>query len=789
MADIESTNNYMSVISASESSPLEKALMAFGEDTYKAFSKLRYMEEKNWQQQALMYQGKQWLDWDREARRWIEQRPDRKRPRPMPIANYLAKIVNAQANQLGAQLPQIEATVLDDTPESERAADMATRAKDIIDRESGMIFLNPIVAKHVPLLGLVAVKDYWDESTSNGVKRGEQMETKQDIKLGCEDCGETSSQEDHRLNEEEMEPWTDGTPCPNCGSKATHAYPDVTVESVEVTLYGKGKIKSRIVSCFEIYVSRECDDPNLARRILERTRRPIGEIRRMHPEIADEIKEDAKLDISQYRLQTLRSMMGYTLGSEGRSSKDQVTVSELWSEWDELPKKLQDMLERELSNEEAYGEEALARAQAAGIFVKYAPVSGLMIEWGINPYVDETSGDHYFPYTFFMWEKDPASPYPNALAFNLVPQQKMLNQVDSLLILANMSNSAGKWMAPKTQLGTFKPEGSPTEVIWYDNVGDGKTIPTYTAPTPVNQQLYQFRGQIINDFMSLGLTEAVSQGQAPGGGVGSFRGLAYLGAKAAEQISTQRQLWEDSHELRYRKVILMARLFWDDERKAKVAGTNGKFRSLTLSKNDLNGNYEIQLKPGSSKPKLLSDKIGFIQMGIEGKLLDPTDPDLKESILGMLGLSELDAKDHVHVEKAERDLDKAKRGEEPLLSNPFIKWDVHLRMFTEYTLSEEFEESPPEIQQFILGICDFLNTQINKVAATAALGQVAQAQLGAAGGSQPGEQPEKGLAEAMANGQNQQQNPLSGVAGNNTTPAQIEQAATGEGQNVANQVQ
>lgn len=783
MATDTAPKTFTDEILAGGAAPLEKALMAFGETTFRTFSRSRYIEEKLWQQQGLMYQGKQWLDWDTDARRWTEQKPDKKRPRPMPVTNYLAKTINAQANELGAALPQIETIILDDSPDSERAADMASRAKDVIDQESGMIFLNPILAKQVPLFGLSCMKDYWDESKSNGVTRAEEAQTSQDIALGCNDCGETSKQSEYQLDAE-VKAWADGSPCPHCGSTDTQAYPEIKVDQVNVTRYGKGKIKSRIISCFEIYVARDCEDPNLAPRILERTRRSVGELRRMHPVVADEIKEDSSLDISQYRLQTLRSMMGYTYGSEDRA-KDQATVCEVWSEWDELPEKLQNMLEKEFSGS-GYDEEDIERAQAAGIFFKYIPAQGLMLEWGINPLVDEQTGEHYFPYTFYQWEKDPASPYCNALAFHLVPLQKMLNQVDSLMLLANMSNSTGKWIAPKTQAGIFKPDGSPTEVIWYDNMGDGKTPPVYQTPTALDGRLYQFRGQIVSDFMTIGLTEAVTQGQAPGGGVGSFRGLAYLGAKASEQISTQRQMWEDSHCLRYKKVLLMARLFWDEDRKAKVAGLNGRFRALTMNKADLVGNYEVTLKAGSSKPKTLADKLGYIQMAIEGKLIDPTDPDLKETLLTMFGMSELDAKDHVHVEKAERDLDKAKRGEMPPITNPFIKWDVHLRIFTEYTLTEEFEDQQPMLQQFILNLCQLFNMKLTEIAANAAMGQLAQAQLGAAGGSQPGAPPEKGMAEAMANGQHQ--NPLGGIAGQNTTPNQIERAAVSQGTSIANQV-
>lgn len=780
---------FLEEIKNSNSSPLEKALMSYGEDSFKHFERLRYIEEKNWQQQVLMYQSKQWLDWDTQARRWVEQRADKKKPRPMPICNYLRKVVNANANALGAALPQIEAIELDDTPDSERAADMALRAKDIIDRESGMTYLNGRLAKHLPLIGLAAIKDIWDESTSNGVKRDEQQQTSQHVHVGCENCGQDT---DLGPVEDavEVQP-ADGMECPNCGDTKTHVYPETVVDSVQVTVYGKGRIKSEIISAFEIYVPRDCDDPNLSRRVIERTRRSLGKLRQQFPDKAEQIKSDASMDISQYRLETLRSMNGYTLGSEGRNYKDSCLYSEVWAEWDEVPKKLQEMIEKEFTaDQEFYGDEALIRAQSAGIFIKYCPTSGLLLNWGINPLVDEQTGDHYFPYTFYQWEKDPASPYPNALALDLVPLQKMLNQVDSLMLLANMANAAGKWLVPKTQ-GAFRPEGSPVDIAWYDNIGDGKTKPEWIQPTPYAQALQAFRNQLIGDFNTLGLTEAVTQGQAPGGGVGSFRGLAYLGAKANEQLSTQRQLWEDSHELRYRKVLLMARLYWDDARKAKIAGVNGKYKAISMTKADLQGNYEIQLKAGTSKPRSMSEKVGYLQMMIEGKILDGTDPAVRQELLQMAGLEKFDQADQIHVDKAQRDLDRSKRGEDvmPFLQNPAIKWDVEAQYYTEYTLTEEFENLDPAIQAGIMQVCDFLHNKLQEIAMEVAKQQLGQAALGSIGGSAAAPPKEKGMAEAIANARSHGASPLSAVPGQGSTPQQVEQAATGEGNSVAQSVQ
>jgi len=87
-------------------------------------------------------------------------------------------------------------------------------------------------------------------------------------------------------------------------------------------------------------------------------------------------------------------------------------------------------------------------------------------------------------------------------------------------------------------------------VIEYDPIGDGKIAPEFVQPSPFAMHCFQLRGMILQDFQAIGMTNGVQQGLNPGGQT-SFRGIAYLGAKAAEQISTQRFLWETAATLRY----------------------------------------------------------------------------------------------------------------------------------------------------------------------------------------------------------------------------------------------
>jgi hypothetical protein len=68
-----------------------------------------------------------------------------------------------------------------------------------------------------------------------------------------------------------------------------------------------------------------------------------------------------------------------------------------------------------------------------GIFVIEA--GGKVLDWGINNLEGKK------PFTFWLWEVDPANVYPKGLGVDLVPLQKRLNRLDSLMELGIMSNA------------------------------------------------------------------------------------------------------------------------------------------------------------------------------------------------------------------------------------------------------------------------------------------------------------------------------------------------------------
>ncbi len=458
--------------------------------------------------------------------------------------------------------------------------------------------------------------------------------------------------------------------------------------------------------------------------------------------------------IPEFYLDSLRSLV--MAGSEGN---DLVSLTEVWADWNELDEKTQDAFEAEWGDQPSgvIGYEGMTRLEAAqkyGFYFIYA--AGVMCAKGENPW------DGKKCFTFFMWQKDVASPYPKGLAAELIPLQRRLNRTDSLMELAEMTNSVGKWIIPTTQQNTVKINGSPHDHIWYDPIGDGKTAPSFTLPAPYGPAIVAKRAQIIQDFRDLGYTEGVGTGDS--GGVKSFRGIAYLGQKQEENIQTQRFLWEQAHKLRKELLLIMATKIWDAPRKAKVQGFNGSFAMRQLSRDDLSGDFSIRVLPNSSRPKTAQEKLQALQTVMQGGMVNPQDSLVRDFVMDNLGLNEINASDHLDYVKADRDLEKLKQGVLPMES-PFQKWDVYLKLTADYTKTEEFEDLPPDRQHFILLYAQYMSDKL--AAVTQGIPP------------DPGLQ-QRQMAAALAGGQN----PLSAAPGA-TQPAQVENAAANQGNALA----
>lgn len=751
-------------------SPLDKALRIFGDKIYERDSRNRFAEDREYYQQALFYQMKQWLSL--ENNKWTPLPQNKNKPVPMPVSDYYSKTINANANSLGANIPEMSATADDTDTVNRRAAEAAKSALGELDKETGMDILNPVLAKHVALWGLGCVKDTVDTSESTGMTElpGIDLSTSQ-IQV-CPACGYTavgqqpselppaaspqagSPQILNVMAAQGQQPCPQ--PCPQCGAQM-ESEDLMEPQAGDIQAFPTGKITSEVVSMFEVYLPRDCRDPNLSPIITQRFRKSRNKARSLFPNVG-ELPADDKREIPQFYVDNLRSLV-----ATGTEHSELVTFTEIWCDWAELDDETQDAIEEEWQSEpsQVIGYEQMTRLQAAkkhGVYFIYA--TGKVLTKSENPW------DGKKCLTFFPWEKDPASPYPIGLGARLVPLQKQLNRTDSLMELSEMTNAVGKWTIPLPQQNITKITGSPHDIVYWDPQGDGKTPPLFTLPHPYGPALPAKRMQIIGDFEKLGYTEGVGSGEAPNG-VKSFRGIAYLGAKQEENIATQRFLWEQAHQIRKEKLLIMAQKVWDEPRKAKVAGFNGKFGMKELTGKDLQGNYGIDVVKDSSRPKTDSEKLQAFQLGVQSGLVDMSDPETRDYALTTMNLRGINQTDHYNYVKFDRDLEVLKLGQMPF-EVPAQKWDIWVKGLGKYQLTEQFEELDPAIQQGILMYFQYCSDKL----AAVTQGIPPDPMLAT-----------KRMAEAMAGGK--PGDPLSGIPGQTEAPAAAEGAAQKQGQGFA----
>jgi hypothetical protein len=814
---------------------LESALLSYSQILHQDLSRNRFAEEREWYEDALFYQRRQWLKWDSSNKRWSLVKQDPDKPRPMPVTNHFARTINAVANQLASGNPRVNGIPLDDSDGARRGAEFAEQACRAIDRESDFKVLKPLLGKHTVLWGVGVTKDFYDSGMSNGVVNVPQIEVQTSTELGCMDCGNVSDiTADLAANPGAPPPGQQEAPCPQCGSMNTTSWQSNTPVTTSVKQFSKGRICTEVRPIFEIFVPRDCQNPNLAPVIQHRYRKPLQVAKRIWGDRAQDLKADQKNEIHEIYLEALRSLVNYNYMHDQTS--ESVTITESWANFDELPEKLQGLLvaaveagklelgdgddqpqqgdgfnsnpdeqgaglidpgsakqEREGSVSGAPGEgEDVSEADAEEDFEapdgELDPVEqlkqwgvfmieggGKVLDWGINNLEGKK------PFTFWLWELDPANVYPKGLGVDLVPLQKRLNRLDSLMELGIMSNAAGKWLWPTTQT-TKPPTGSPSDTVEFDPIGDGKIAPTFVQPSPFHQTCFMLRQAILADFQTIGMTQGIQQGENPQG-VTAFRGLAYLGAKADEQISTQRFLWETAAGLRYEKCLILAKSNWTEERKVKVAGFNGRYGMQSLWGKDLDAQFVVEIQPDSTRPMSLSDKQQAFQMLLEGMLVDPADPSTREYIIDMANLNGVNLISHLQYMKADRDLQAVIAGNIPPL-NPNIDIQVFAKVFHSYTLTEEFEALPPDAQARVQMADQMISEQ--EAAQQAAMMQRA-ALMGAGPGAQPG--PGQKLAAAMK-GKNDKKpgSGLNGVPGKTSTPEQAGQEAMAEGQHISAQL-
>lgn len=692
--------------------PAQGAICDYVTKLYKATSRTRYAEESEWATAGYFDQLKQWLDNDSQTNKLRPMTKKKDQKWPMPVTNLFSKTIATNANALGADIPEMLALSDNYDARNRRAAEAAENVIDAANRESGMEILNPTLARRVVLWGIGCTYDTiaFDHSTVEVPEVQEDSPAPQQVGSTPQSTGDPTN---IAGNVGAASP-SSTQPAAAQDAEPVEASPEVQASGVQTV--PTARLKTYLLTPFEFLLPRDSQDPNLAPWQIVRWRRPLGEAKENYPDFAQYFKADsADTNLAFYYLNTLRSL-SYQNQRSNEADEEFCTMTILWSDWTSIPEDVQEQIAKEWGKEpsEIYESQGYTKLQAAteyGLFV--VTWNDMVVQWAENPW----DGDS--PLTFFPWQKDCVSVYPKGLSVELIPLTKSLNRVDSLMMRAIMSHGTQKLLWPITQT-TPIPSGDPVEIVQWDPQGDGKVRPEFFSGTPYGPVLIQMRQQIVADFKELGFTNSVAEGEMPGAGT-AFRLAAYMGAKAEESRKTQRYLWEQAHEIRARKIVKMARKVWTEPRKIQTAGFNNRYGAIELDAADIpDGGYQLNVIQDSSRPKTMTEKLQVLQMAQDGGYINPQDSQIREYVLDTLGLDDLNPSDHLQYMKADRDLEKIKQGIQPMES-PFEKWDIPLKVFADYTLTEEFEELPDITRHGILMYTQYLSEKL-QVAQGAQLG-------------------------------------------------------------------
>jgi|SRR5882762_1818879 len=771
-----------------EQTPAQKALCEFVQDRYRYLSQDRLAEDDMWFRSGLFNQGYQWLTRDRSSKIIRPMDANAAPMWTMPQSDYFSKTIAVNANALGAKLPRVTALSGNYDSRSRNAAEYAESAIDAANVESGMTLLNPVLAARVALWGIGVSKETiaFDRSTEDIPILGEQTPMGEaDVPApppqltGSNPAAPTQD----TVNQQTGQPIQDRT-----------GDPDV----IGTERIPSARLLTTLPLPFSIYIPRDCGDANIAKEVYERCAAyRLSEARELWPDYAAVLTADSsssEADASNsnslaayYEVQLRRlQRINYTgTGDLTGEHKDTITTIEGWVNWGCLPKKVQDKIAEEWADQPSEVEEyakrgmtKIAAAVAYGIFV--VTWQNFTLQWGENP------NNGKAVYTFFMWEKDVANPYgKGGLGRVLMSLQRELNRLDALINRALLSNATTKVMMPESQQYKSEWSGDPIDVIQYDD-SIGKHMPSVIQARAFDPALVQRRQQIVTEFNVLGYAEGVSQGNAPGG-VDSFRGIAYLGAKAEESRGTQRALWEQAHETRSKILLIMAKRVWNEPRKIKIAGPNGRYGAELIEGADLDfDSDQMTIVQGSSRPKTLEEKLQAFETLAQGGLIDVMDPQIRQFAYETIGMPELNLTSSLQYSKAERDLQQVLDGMQPV-SSPAQDWSIVVRIFSDYTLTEEYESLPQQTQGGILGYMAWAQQLMHEAQAPVAMPGVPNA--GGPPGT-PGSSQQAGAALAAA-GANPKGSPgqvLSKTPGKTASLGNTQQAAVSEGNGVANNV-
>lgn len=405
--------------------------------------------------------------------------------------------------------------------------------------------------------------------------------------------------------------------------------------------------------------------------------------------------------------------------------------------------------------------------------------------------VDKKTGRWYYSITDYHYNYVPGRFYSDAGVNDLISPQNTINQIDQDLE-TNRRGVGQPFVLISSDVNLTRKTGYGSKfiVLQYDSFLSGGLRPEVHSGSALPEQVLAERN----------IHRAAAQ-DAAGDPKNVLRGNTPSSSASGVMVDMLRDAAEQGHQpdidrfyrslkRTKRKKLILAQELYTEKRLGKIPDRENKYKIFEFRGADLRNNTDVQLEKSSG---LASTKTGQSQMIM--KLTEsgffnadsPLDPQHRDEVLRLLGLSSFKDKRNVDVDRALREnnftatfkmedmveadietpggvvkipvvpglfisIGDPQRGGEPVVisDDPYFKFDdhqVHYEMHRRFVLSGQFKMLPPPIQEAMIAHIDIHKMMIDAQAMEAAqkaamVAETAGVPPAGAGGGSPGRMPE-----------------------------------------------
>lgn len=295
--------------------------------------------------------------------------------------------------------------------------------------------------------------------------------------------------------------------------------------------------------------------------------------------------------------------------------------------------------------------------------------------------------------------------YSESVVTHLRPIQDQYNELARRRAAWIKQFVAGKYKAPRgSGIAEESLHNGESEVVFYDPVPNApEGVQPLAIPTMPNW-VFTEEDRYTAMFNDISGISEVSRGTLPSASIPAI-GMQLL----TEQDDTRIGVMTEQHEHAWARVGMLMLKYVEESyelpRKLKIAGPSLEYTVKEIRGADIRKNTDVFVVRGSTQPgsKTLDNQaiLNAYQTGLLG---DPSDPKLKEKVLGMIEFGEIGGlwEDFgLDMSQIKRGIDKLEHGEQVLV-NEFDNHAMWLVELNRIRKSDKFDAFSPEVQHVFI---------------------------------------------------------------------------------------